>query len=123
LTKLAGPDQINNRLLKKLPRKAYDSCFKYSYFPTAWKQTNVFPILKPGKDPSDPKSYRPVSLLNALRKILERLLLHRLKSRVAEHRIHLIEQFGFREKHSTGHQLLWVWTGGKTFDWYAVIGR
>jgi hypothetical protein len=75
LTKAAGPDQINNRFLKKLPRKAIvyltlimNACFKYSYFPTAWKQANVIPILKPGnpvKDPSDPKIYRPISLLNA----------------------------------------------------------
>jgi hypothetical protein len=47
LTKAPGPDQINNRLLKKLPRKAIvhlthimNACFKYSYFPTAWKQGN-----------------------------------------------------------------------------------
>jgi hypothetical protein len=38
-----------------------NGCFKYSYFPTAWKQENVIPNLKPGKDPSDPKSYRPIS--------------------------------------------------------------
>jgi hypothetical protein len=115
LTKAAGPDQINNRLLKKLPRKAIvylthimNACFKYSYFPTAWKQANVIPILKPGKDPSDLKNYRPISLLNPLSKILERLLLHRLKSQEAENRRYINEQFGFREKYSTSHQLLRV---------------
>jgi hypothetical protein len=53
LTKAASPDQINNRLLKKLPRKAIvylihimNACFKYSYFLTTWKQANVIPILK-----------------------------------------------------------------------------
>jgi hypothetical protein len=76
--------------------------FENSYFP------NVIPILKPSKDPSDPKSYIPIRMLNALRKTLERLLLHRLKSHVAEHRIYLNEQFGFRENHSIGHQLLMV---------------
>jgi hypothetical protein len=40
--------------------------FKYSYFPTAWKQPNVISIIKPGRDPSDPNSYKPISLLNAL---------------------------------------------------------
>jgi hypothetical protein len=62
LTKAAGPEQINKPLLKKLPRKAIvylihimNACFIYSYFPTVWKQANVIPILKPGKDPSDPK--------------------------------------------------------------------
>jgi hypothetical protein len=85
-----------------------NACFKYSHFPTAWKQANVIPILKPGKDPSDPKSSRPISLLNALIKILGRLLLQRLKSHVADHRIYLNKQFGSRKKHSTSHQLLRV---------------
>jgi hypothetical protein len=35
-------------------------------------------------------------------------MLHRLKSHVAEHQIYLNGQFGFREKHSTSHQLLMV---------------
>jgi hypothetical protein len=67
LKKAAGPDQINNRLLKKIPRMAIvylthimNACFKYSYFPTTWKQANDIPILKPAKDASDPKSYRPI---------------------------------------------------------------
>jgi hypothetical protein len=32
-------------------------------------QSNVIPILKPWNDPSDPKSYKPISLLNALSNI------------------------------------------------------
>jgi hypothetical protein len=70
---------------------------------TAWKQANVIPMLKHIEDLSDPKTFRPISLLNALRKILKRLLLHRLKSHVAEHWIYLNVQFGFCEKHSTSH--------------------
>jgi hypothetical protein len=66
---------------------------------------------------------------DALSKILERLLLHRLKSHVAVHRICLDEQVRFPEKHSTSHQILRVtkhlrlWTGGQTFDWNAVVGH
>jgi hypothetical protein len=88
-----------------------NASFKYSYFLFAWKQANIIPILKPGRDPSDPKSYNSISLLNALSKILERLLLHRLKSHVAEHRIYFNEQIGFREKHSTSHLILRVASG------------
>jgi hypothetical protein len=36
---------------------------------------NVIPILKPGRDPSDPKCYGSICLLNVQSKILERLLL------------------------------------------------
>jgi hypothetical protein len=62
-------------VLKKLPKKAivlaytHISCAIYFiliYYPTAWKQANVIPILKPSKDPSDPKGYRPISLLDAI---------------------------------------------------------
>jgi hypothetical protein len=73
LTKAAGSDQINNQLMKNclerrlcILKNIVNACFKYSYFPTAWKQANVIPILKPGKEPSDPKIYRPINLLNAL---------------------------------------------------------
>jgi Reverse transcriptase (RNA-dependent DNA polymerase)/Endonuclease-reverse transcriptase len=114
-TNSAGPDQINNKLLKKLPRKAivyathiFNGCLKYSYFPTCWKIANVIPILKPGKDPTDPKSYRPISLLDTLGKILERLILRRLKTFINDLRVLPDTQFGFREKHSTCHQLFRV---------------
>jgi hypothetical protein len=91
--KVDGPDQISNRFLKKFPRKAIvylthimNACFTYSYFPTAWKQVYFIAILKPGiRTYFDPKPYRPINLLNALSKVFERLLLHRLKSHVAEH--------------------------------------
>ena len=34
-------------------------------------------ILKPGKQPTDVTSYRPISLLSVLSKLLEKLILHR----------------------------------------------
>jgi hypothetical protein len=52
LTKAAGPDQINNLLLKKLPRKAivyltHTLALNTHIFQLLWKQANVIPILKP----------------------------------------------------------------------------
>ncbi|GBO15916.1 hypothetical protein AVEN_18467-1, partial [Araneus ventricosus] len=35
----------------------------------------VVPILKPGKDPTQPSSYRPISLLSSIRKIAENIIL------------------------------------------------
>jgi hypothetical protein len=66
------------------------------------------PILKPGKDPTAPKSYRPISLLSTVGKVFERLTLRRLKYHINASGIHRKEQFGFREMHSTTHQLLSV---------------
>jgi len=47
-------------------------------FPSSWKIALIIAILKPHKDPFLPKSYRPLSLLSSLRKILEKILNKRL---------------------------------------------
>jgi hypothetical protein len=116
-TKSPGIDGVNNRLLKQLPRKGIvylthivNACLNIAYFPKTWKKASVIPILKPGKDPSNPSSYRPISLLSSIGKILERVILRRFRQHVSENHLFLDEQFGFREKHSTSHQLFRVVT-------------
>ncbi|GBO43499.1 RNA-directed DNA polymerase from mobile element jockey [Araneus ventricosus] len=78
------------------------------HFPTGWKTATVVPILKPGKDPTDTTSYRPISLLPSLSKIAEHLILKRLNNYLKENNVLCPEQFGFREKLSTSHQLIRV---------------
>ena len=110
--KAPGIDRINNNLLKKLPARGIDYlhfimilCIKFSYFPEDWKQAKVCAIPKPGKDHSDPSSYRPISLLCSMSKILERILLVRINKFLNEHEILPPEQHGFKAKFSTTHQL------------------
>lgn len=55
---------------------------------------------------SDPKQYRPISLLSCVGKILESLLLQRLTNFEKENQIFIKEQFGFRNQHSTVQQVL-----------------
>ena len=43
--------------------------------PRLWRQARVIALLKQGKDPSSPKSFRPISLLCHLYKLCERLIL------------------------------------------------
>ena len=62
-----------------------------------WKNSIIIPLLKPGKDPAESKSYRPVSLLCPAAKILERLILPEL----TEHLPIPNFQHGFRKNHST----------------------
>uniref|UniRef100_A0ABD2WRY6 Reverse transcriptase domain-containing protein n=1 Tax=Trichogramma kaykai TaxID=54128 RepID=A0ABD2WRY6_9HYME len=46
-------------------KEMFDCCLREGCFPTTWKETRVVTLLKaPDKDPSMPRSYRPVSLLN-----------------------------------------------------------
>lgn len=113
--KAPGNDAIFNLVLKKLSGKAFrhlaaifSRCFEEKYFPTRWKIGKVIPIPKPGKDPTAPTSYRPITLLSAVSKLLERLILQRLMAHVEEHNIIVPVQFGFRRGHSTVHQLVRV---------------
>ncbi|GFX63677.1 RNase H domain-containing protein [Trichonephila clavipes] len=46
--------------------------------PTQWQEAIVIPILKPGKDPKNPLSYRPIELTSCLCKTLERMVNARL---------------------------------------------
>ncbi|GBO43055.1 RNA-directed DNA polymerase from mobile element jockey [Araneus ventricosus] len=77
---------------------------QFNYFPNVWKSAIVVPILKPGKSPYDPGSYRPISLLSALSKIAESVILKRIVEATEGKLIPF--QFGFPKQLSTVQQLL-----------------
>jgi Reverse transcriptase (RNA-dependent DNA polymerase) len=111
-SKTPGFDNIPKILLKNLSRKAlvfltyiFNSCVKLSYFPKSWKHANVIPVPKPGKDPSNPSSYRPISLLSSISKIFESVVLKRLLNFITSNNVLPNHQFGFRTAHSAAHQL------------------
>ena len=59
----------------------FNNCTKTKKIPKIWRQAKVVALLKPGKDPSVVKSFRPISLLCHAYKMFERLMLNR----IAEH--------------------------------------
>ena len=69
-------------------------------FPEAWKQARVIPIFKSGAT-DQLNNYRPISIVPALSKILEKAvatqLMEHLESNTHFHPL----QFGFRAKYST----------------------
>jgi hypothetical protein len=69
-----------------------------------FKLAKIIMVLKPAKTPTDVASYRPISLLPIISKILEKLILHKLKNET--HFQHWLPeyQFGFRIAHSTIQQ-------------------
>ena len=103
-SKAIGPDKISNLHLKHLgPKgiayltKIFNLSIKTSQIPSIWKTSLIIPLLKPGKDAKESKSYRPVSLLCPSIKILERLLLPTLDEHLEVPNF----QHGFRKNHST----------------------
>lgn len=62
----------------------FQTCLNLRFHPTSFKDCITVVIQKPGKDPSLPKSYRPIALLNTLAKLLERIIADRFKSLVLE---------------------------------------
>jgi hypothetical protein len=46
-----------------------------NYFSTQWKEPKIIMLSKPGKDHMSPLNYRPISLLNSLGKLAEKLIL------------------------------------------------
>ena len=89
---------------KKWLLQLYNHCLKTHELPKIWKKAHVIALLKPGKDPSIPKGYRPISLLSHTYKLFERLILNRITPTVDERLIP--EQAGFRPGKSTTSQVL-----------------
>jgi hypothetical protein len=110
--KAPGPDGIPNRALKHLPLSVFslpvvlfNAILRKQYFPASWKHARVFSILKPGEDPALLSLYRPISLLDTIGKLFEKILHCRILHEVSERGLLRDEQFGFRPKHSIALQL------------------
>jgi len=75
--------------------------------PRELKQAKVIPLYKKG-DPMHIVNYRPVSLLPAFSKILEKLLYNRIFEFIVKHDLLYKFQFGFRRKHNTSMALITI---------------
>lgn len=113
--KAPGNDGIMNILLKNLPLASieqictiFNACIRLNHWPTSFKMAKVIPIPKPGKDIGHSGNYRPISLLNTLGKLFEKLIHARISAFAEENNIINEEQFGFRAQHSASHQILRV---------------
>ena len=100
--KAPGPDTIHNQVLRlgtttslfhHLAR-LFTSSIQLGYIPTAWKIATLRMLLKPDKLPSLTTSYRPISLISSIMKLLERVIEQRLRSH--------LEHIGFINKHQSG---------------------
>ena len=78
----------------------FECCMREGVFPADWKVARVVVLLKsPDRVRSNPQSYRGISLLPVLGKVLERILISRLETKVS-HRMSS-RQYGFRPGRNT----------------------
>ena len=81
----SGLDKISNKILKKLPintlkfiLKIFNASFDMGYVPVNWKIAKIILLLKKNQNPDDANSYRAISLLSCIGKLLEIILNKRM---------------------------------------------
>ena len=70
-------------------------------YPEALKNARIVPLLKSGKSPEDPASYRPIANLSVIDKVIESLLKNQLESHLENEGLIPMEHHGSRKEHST----------------------
>nr|XP_037872912.1 uncharacterized protein LOC119629799 [Bombyx mori] len=90
----------NPRVFLSLANK----CLELGYFPKIWKEAIVVVLRKPDKENyTEAKSYRPIGLLPVMGKILEKMMVNRIKWHVLPRMS--TRQYGFMPQRSTEDSL------------------
>ena len=110
--KSIGPNSISTKIMKLLSNdistqfaELFNLPFYEGVFPSILKTCKVIPIYR--KDSQlNCSSYRPISLLSNIDKILVRIMYNRLYKFLETNNLICSLQFGFRQKHSISHALI-----------------
>ena len=109
--KSTGFDEVSNRLIKEVQNQIkvplmdiINSSLCSSIVPSSWKVAKIIPLHK-GGDRTDMNNYRPISLLSALSKVLEKVVHHQTYNFV-ENKILSVSQFGFRKQRETTQAIM-----------------
>ena len=84
-----------------------NTCFTTRQYPDSWKHSIVHPIHKSGS-PSDASNFRPISIVPAFKKLVERVVQRQLYSYMSDNDLFSSSQHGFRSRLSTETALLTV---------------
>ena len=84
----------------------FNQSFSFGIFPSLLKTSKIIPIYKKGSK-LECSNYRPISLLSNIDKVLQRSMCNRLYNFLEKKEILFSLQFGFRQKYSTIHALIY----------------
>ena len=82
-----------------------NASLKFNIFPTRWKRALIKPIPK-CSEPKESSDYRPISLLAALSKILEKIVAKQMKEHLEENELLDEHQSAYKAHHSTTTALI-----------------
>ena len=89
-------------ILAPIIARMCNASFQQSVLPANSKRAIVRPLLKKSSlDPNDPSSYRPISNLSFVSKIIERVVDARISSHTSKHNLLPVFQSAYRPFHST----------------------
>jgi len=108
-----GPDHLPNEVVKaavhsdpRLFSSVFHKCLAKGVLPARWKVGSLVLIPKSGKPLEDPFSFRPICLLDGCGKLLEKLLVNRIRQSLTERNDVADCQYGFRKGRSTFDALI-----------------
>jgi len=103
-----GPDNIPYIFIQNFGPKAlelmlkiFNRIFVEGSWPITWKNGTIIPITKQEKNKFKPEGYRPITLLNTMCKLLEKVINRRLTWFLEKNNLLSNQQSGFRKNRST----------------------
>ena len=113
--KALGLSHITAYQLKYLPanirmglKHLYDAMLASKYFPKLLQLIKIIFFGKPHADATDPLNYRPISLIETICKIFEKIITNRFRYFLEHHNLLTESQFGFRKHRSTQQAITMV---------------
>jgi len=112
----AGPDEVSNAILKQLSSKGKqcllltaNPSWRSGDVPSQWRVADIRSKLKPGKPAGTTSSFRPISLLSCIGKLVERLIQERLVYQLESRNLIHPSQASFRRNRSCEEQVAAVY--------------
>lgn len=103
-----GNDGISYEMLRLLPQdmkrkllKIFNDVWDSNKIPDEWKEIDIVPVPKPGKDSNDPSNNRPIALIPVGIKTINDMIRRRLSNLAEEENLLPSKSFGFREGRSS----------------------